>query len=383
MRVELNALKPCPEAKAGVHYWILHASNWCHTEGMNDAAAGEFIRERMTREPSPPDEIESAIAKVYNEPPGEPYVHASSVPQLDPVRRAAVIARYPRAYRQLAASNPLIFTGAPTETEFVIDRLFPGNPLICCAKEQHSAITRSREEWRDTKLATLQYVVPSPMSARTGINQKHEVSSRCLDNTGPRRFAVIEQDSGTANHQAAVLLDLANAFPLVMVVFSGSASLHGWYCVEAEDESLIDKFYDRACRYGADNATRCRCQLVRMPGGCRQNGVRQPIIYFDPSAVVLHHDPPQEAQVGVSAPGDIAGAAELSFPADLPTDVAVILKGAPPFGKGLLSWIRPAAMQLLRGGRSATEVAHLLHLVTSRYPQLTPAEILSLRGGPF
>ena len=28
-------------------------------------------------------------------------------------------------------------------------------------------------------------------------------------------------------------------------------------------------------------ATRCRCQLVRMPGGDRQNGARQPIIYFD------------------------------------------------------------------------------------------------------
>ena len=41
MRVESNSLvlKPCPEAKNGVHYWILHAANWCHAEGMNDAEA--------------------------------------------------------------------------------------------------------------------------------------------------------------------------------------------------------------------------------------------------------------------------------------------------------------------------------------------------------
>ena len=152
-----------------MHYWILHAANWCHAEGMSDAEAVEFIRERMTRKPNPHNEVESAVAKVYDEPerePGEPYVHASSVPKFDPERRAAVIAHYPRAYRQIAASSPLIFTGAPAETEFVIDRLFPGNPLICCAKEQHSSITRSREEWRDTKLSTLQFIVPSPMSAR-------------------------------------------------------------------------------------------------------------------------------------------------------------------------------------------------------------------------
>ena len=248
---------------------------------------------------------------------GEPYVNASSVPKFDPERRAAVIAHYPRAYRQIAASTPLIFTGAAAETEFVIDRLFPGNPLICCAKEQHSSITRSREEWRDTKLSTLQYIVPSPMCARTGINQKHEVSSRCLDNTGPRRFAVIEQDSGTANDQAAILLDLANAFSLVMVVFSGKSSLHGWFCVEGENENLIEKFYDRACRHGADNATRSRCQLVRVPGGTRQNGVRQPIIYFDPEAIVLHpaSPPPAERDIAEVTNGVLKGSeADFSVP---------------------------------------------------------------------
>ncbi len=129
-------------------YWILHAANWCHAEGMNDAEAVEFIRERMTRQPSPHNEVEGAVAKIYDEPErerGEPYVNASSVPKFDPERRAAVITHYPRAYRQIATSSPLIFTGAAAETEFVIDRLFPGNPLICCAKAQHSSITRSRE----------------------------------------------------------------------------------------------------------------------------------------------------------------------------------------------------------------------------------------------
>ena len=87
MRVEVNplALKPCPESKTGVHYWILHASNWCRAEGMSDAEAAEFIRELMTRNPSPRNEVEAAVAKVYDEPerePGEPYVQPRVFPSL-------------------------------------------------------------------------------------------------------------------------------------------------------------------------------------------------------------------------------------------------------------------------------------------------------------
>jgi hypothetical protein len=78
MRVESNplALKACPEAGSGVHRWILHAGNWCLAEGKSDAEAIEFIRERITRKPSPRDEIETGISKIYNEErePGEPYV---------------------------------------------------------------------------------------------------------------------------------------------------------------------------------------------------------------------------------------------------------------------------------------------------------------------
>ena len=228
------------------------------------------------------------------------------------------------------------------------------------------------------------------MSGRTGTNQKHEVSSHCLDNVGPRRFAVIEQDRGNANEQAAVLLDLANVFALALVVYSGKSSLHGWFCVEGESENLISKFYDRAVRHGADNATRCRCQLVRMPGGDRQNGARQPIIYFDPEAIVLHPVGPPSAERDIAeAANGVPGGSRADFlapvlPPGLPADVAAVLSSVPPFGKGLLSWIRPAAMQLLHGGRSPAEVAQLLHLAVRRYPQLTGAEIRSLKGGaPF
>ena len=48
--------------------------------------------------------------------------------------------------------------------------LFPGNPLLCCAWWRHRFDTRPRENWY--KLQDLQFIVPSPMTAKLGITGK-------------------------------------------------------------------------------------------------------------------------------------------------------------------------------------------------------------------
>jgi hypothetical protein len=104
---------------------------------------------------------------------------------------------------------------------------------------------------------------------------------RCLANTGPRRFLVVESDQGTFDKHAAVLWHLAKYAPLVMVVHSGNKSAHGWfYCADAA-ESAVEKFFRYAVSLGADLATWTRCQLVRMPDGQRENGNRQRVVFFN------------------------------------------------------------------------------------------------------
>ena len=116
-------------------------------------------------------------------------------------------------------------------TEEIVDKLFPGNPLLCCGKSQSDFDTKPREDWRG-QLSALQLILPSPMSAVTGRTKDGKESKHTLDNTGPRRFLICEFDTGTADEHAALLLHLGTFAPLVCAVHSGGKSLHGWFYVE-------------------------------------------------------------------------------------------------------------------------------------------------------
>jgi hypothetical protein len=88
----------------------------------------------------------------------------------------------------------------------------------------------------------MQVIVPSPMSAQTGMTQDGKESEHTLSNTGARRFLVIEQDGGNADEQAAILLHLAARAPLVLAVHSGSKSIHGWFMAAGQPEERLRRF---------------------------------------------------------------------------------------------------------------------------------------------
>ena len=123
-------------------------------------------------------------------------------------------------------------------------------------------------------MAAMQLIVPSPMTARTGRTQEGKVSEHTLENTGPRRFLVIEQDTGTVDEQAAVLLHLAEHAPLALAVHSGSKSIHGWFYCEGKREERLRVFMRYArhpwARIGRHGPARslCACRTAR--------GKRQP-----------------------------------------------------------------------------------------------------------
>jgi hypothetical protein len=180
--------------------------------------------------------------------------------------------------------SPIRFDSAAAQTERIIDTLFPNDPLLCCAASNDQFATRTREEWRG-ELSALQLIVPSPMSARTGKTKDGRTSAHTLDNTGPRRFLVVEQDSGSADEQAGVLLHLATKAPLALAVHSGSKSIHGWFACKGQPEERLHAFMRYAVGLGADPATWTRSQFVRMPDGTRQNGSRQTVFYFNPEVL--------------------------------------------------------------------------------------------------
>jgi hypothetical protein len=131
-------------------------------------------------------------------------------------------------------------------TDEIVDLLFPGNPLLCCGWSRHRFETRPRLQWY--KLQDLQFIAPSPMTARQGLTWEGKLSAHALRNTGPRWFLIVEFDFDASYSDeearlldrlasegrdvrdlcAALLLHLAEKAPLALAVHSGGKSLHGW-----------------------------------------------------------------------------------------------------------------------------------------------------------
>jgi hypothetical protein len=180
---------------------------------------------------------------------------------------------------------PLAFGARPIEvsSEVVLDALFPGDPFLCLALNPRSALTQRRSRWRGLEAAH-QFLVANPMVAEIGLTQEGHASPRCLANACRRKsYQVVEFDRGSLREQAAVLSSLdAPAAPLVLVVWSGGKSLHGWFDVRALSPSALRRFFRFAVFLGADPSLWDSCKLVRMPGGTRSPNVAQPVLRFVP-----------------------------------------------------------------------------------------------------
>jgi len=205
-------------------------------------------------------------------------------PPLDHDQREAITSNGAGLY-DLWEISPVRFEGEEPHTELIVDALFPGNPWLCGGANKSTFKTRHREELRGV-LSALSLIVPSPMKGQTGRTKEGNISEHCLDNTGPRRFLVIEQDMGNADEQAAVLLHLAKRAPLALALHSGSKSIHGWFMAVGQSEDRLCRFMRYAVGLGADRATWTRCQFVRMPDGRRENGNRQTVYFFNPEVIM-------------------------------------------------------------------------------------------------
>jgi hypothetical protein len=211
---------------------------------------------------------------------------------------------------ELRAESHFDFLGEERFTKWLLPRLFPADSLLCLAGSQRSSITAPLSTWLSRHLQCYSFIVPSPMSAETGLTLDGRASFRTLSNVGARRYLVCEFDFSEyakdrketryapliralrgrgisiLEMQAALIWHLAGLLPLVMVVFSGRISLQGWLYAAGAPEFALLAFMGGAVRLGADPATWCPCQLVRLPDGSRLNAAglpvaRQTVEYFN------------------------------------------------------------------------------------------------------
>jgi hypothetical protein len=275
-----------PRRGDGLHSWLFCAARQLHAHGTAEEITqllAHVCRECGVR----PGEIEEAVhnSKASAWQPGsvQPSPPHRKWPERDHHLRAELL-RSGGGLARLIEASPLNKVAGSPDAEELIDRLFPGNPLLCYGSSAASFDTKLRETWRGHAEGT-QFIVPSPMLRERGVTKEGKPSARCLDNTGPRRFLVVEFDDGSKDEHATLLLHLALRGPLALVVHSGGKSLHGWFpCLGRSDEELRP-FFAYAVKLGADPATFSLCQQVRMPGGTRDNGKLQEVLFFRPEVL--------------------------------------------------------------------------------------------------
>ncbi len=291
-QLSLN-LKPCPASGDGVHKWVFYSACRAVEAGMTNDEAVEQIEGLMTRDPNPASEVSDALQSARGE-------RRCSSPRWSPVNPVPIaeIAKNGPSLRELVrrSHKPIQF-GEASHSDEIIDALFPDNPWLCVGRRDDFFYTARRQMWRG-HLHKRSLIVPSPMSAQRGLTKQGKPSYHSEANTGPRRFLVVEFDSGSLDQQAAILWRLAQFAPLALVVFSGSKSCHGWFFCADEPEDKLKRFFDYAHSLGADSRMWGRSQFARMPDGERSDGKtsdalhaagienvpsgRQAILYFNP-----------------------------------------------------------------------------------------------------
>ena len=300
-------LKERPSRGGGLHHWLLRASIALRRHGLTDARIIAMLADKCAGEPLKPGEIEDAVlasvSRMDDAPagvrggtraaarPSKPLhprpANEPVKPKLDVPLRNQIVAATAITVADLAEASPVHFQDETPHTDAIVRTLFPGDPLICCGAGWEHTHTRPLSSHR--LLAMMQFIVPSAMSAPTGLTQKGKVSEHTLSNTGPRQFLVIEQDQGDVDSQACIIAHLADSAPLVLVVHSGGKSLHSWFHCAGQPDFAVARFFDHACRLGADAATWTPSQLVRMPDGCRRLSgggfARQSVLYWNPERI--------------------------------------------------------------------------------------------------
>jgi hypothetical protein len=297
-----DRLESCPPSGQGVNPWIFKTA-LSLTGYFEDSQLIELLENYVScrgRDREIMNAVSNVRRIVSGEAPAEPQ---RFWPAADYKMAHDIIINSPLGLERLRSASPVVIGPQEPKSEEIIDCLFPGNPLLCCAREKNLCLTRPREFWRG-KESKMQFIVPNAMASLQGKTKEGKDSARCLDNTGERQFLVIEFDiaeagdwepyvkewqtggMSTFDAQAALLVHLATKdvprLRLTMVVHSGKKSLHGWFRCQGIPEEQTRAFMARAVRIGADPATWTKCQLVRMPGGKRDDGSTQRVEYFNP-----------------------------------------------------------------------------------------------------
>lgn len=280
-RIEKWAAQPLA-VEQPLHLDIFRAAILMLETGYSDEVVFDFLRaaaNAVPDRPVPDREITGAINYAKARLAGG--VVGVTWPKFEPAYRAEVISRYPVSVKDLAERSAAL----PADPWAYLSRLYRMDDLICLGRTSYEFGTQRLDQWREPMAHhEYEYISPNPMKFEWGFTKEGEPSMHCLDNCGPKVFQVVEFDFGGTQEHAALLKWLARTMPLVLIVYSGGKSLHGWFNVRGRSEEQILAFFRDAVSLGADPKMWSPVQFSRLPGGTNNKTKRhQSVVVFQPS----------------------------------------------------------------------------------------------------
>lgn len=265
-----------PPPQEGINRWCLVTALRAKHGGRTRAEAVALISsfdDGTLRRPLKDAEITRAVDRAWSGLGGEE-TSQDNEPDWNPAKTDLVFQSQGITRADLLDASP---TDPKTPQVEILRGLFPKpGGLLCIGRNKWDFTTAALED-HDLPGSL---IVPGYMTKPTGWNQKGEKSAHCLDNTGDRRFLVVDLDAPDPVQHPSILWELACRFQLVMIVSSGGKSLHGWFRVPVPDQ---DRFWSLALKLGADvSIKRNRSSFVRIPQGFRrESGTFQPVLFLD------------------------------------------------------------------------------------------------------
>ena len=303
-------IKPCPEAKNGVHRWIWHAACRLAATGVPPAEAEAYIMARLTRQPDPPNEVTASIAKAYRlqtELPkntkwnGIPF----EKPEFCPNKLKRIAASMDGVDANWLARRSSVRVDNRTPASFLHALFHKGEHVLVFDKfrSQGQALwthpglpydARTLNQFRDGATEGV-WFLSNPCDGkfhdvpRLADEQYNPLgtSRRAEESLTDYRHLLVESDEVDPTLWLAALVQLP--LPILSIVTSGGRSIHALVrtgChTKAEWEDLVNKrLKPQLIRLGACQSSTSAVRLTRLPC-CRREckNALQQLLYLNPN----------------------------------------------------------------------------------------------------
>lgn len=264
--------------------WIRRAAGVLSNMNFSANEAVEFLRdiadEFITHRHIPNREIENHVAFCFG------YTAHLQDRASNPIKQGDFPRKSDDIIAGALADYEPICSGKKAAThEEALAILFNPGDILCVGESSSQALAAPYPDAASHE--DKQFITANPLKMQEGTKADGLPSIRCQSNIALRRHLVVEFDTEPElSNQARLHAALSSIIPCALVVYSGGKSLHGWYNVETVNLEEQTYFFSQAALMGCDTSLWDTCKWVRMPGGLRDNGQRQLVLYIDEEAGV-------------------------------------------------------------------------------------------------